>query len=57
MGQEEEDRPENSKELRELARRVRVIASALSEAEQQRLLAYADELEVLANRIDGESPL
>lgn len=43
---------ENPSELRSLARRVRVIASGMKEAEQQRLLVYAKELEELANRLE-----
>jgi hypothetical protein len=46
---------ESPGELRSLARRVRVIASGMKQAERQRLLVYADELEVLANRLEGDS--
>lgn len=41
-------------ELRELARRVRIVASALDEAERQRLLTYADDLDDQANRTEGK---
>lgn len=51
MGQEEQER-EHPEELRELARRVRMLAFALGEAEKKRLLTYADDLEDLASRLE-----
>jgi hypothetical protein len=51
MGQEE--KPQDPQELRELARRVRVIASAMDDTERDRLLAYAVELDALAGKLEG----
>jgi hypothetical protein len=59
----ERDRPgrapkdrENPEELRDLAHRVRVIAASMDAREEQRLLGYADELEVLASRLGRGDP-
>lgn len=46
------EEPENPKDLRNLARRVRVIASAMEGQEKARLLLHADELEALATRLE-----
>ncbi len=40
-------------ELRELGRRVRFVASALDDPERHRLLAYADELDALATKLEA----
>lgn len=51
MGRVEEVQEEPG-ELREIARRTRVIASALDEPEKGRLRAYANDLEALAAKLD-----
>lgn len=53
MGQEEELDPND---LRELARRVRVIAAGADETEGRRLLSYASELEALAVSLERKKP-
>ena len=40
-------------ELRELGRRVRFVALALDDSERHRLLAYADELDALATKLEA----
>jgi hypothetical protein len=53
VSQEEDKEGERPEELRTLARRVQMIASALDDREKRRLLAYADELEALAAKLEG----
>ena len=50
--QQEKETPQ---ELRELARRVRVIASGLEDRKEAlRLLAYADEIDASATRLEAK---
>ncbi|MBN9088039.1 MAG: hypothetical protein J0J01_14100 [Reyranella sp.] len=51
--QEEADHPE---ELRELARRVRVIAACMNRVEAARLRGCADIFEALATRLERSTP-
>jgi hypothetical protein len=44
---------ESAREILDLARRTRILASVLCEAEKKRLLGVADELEILAAKRAG----